>query len=129
MVTLLFSREMERPVRLHVAARDERAKTEDGFGTRERPARTGAIHAVLDEVASSALDDAGGDGEAVADVRAVVHEGAKLLHVARGALEGPDLVEARLEAAHRAQDVCGDLVAATALQKPHQAGRDPSLAV
>jgi hypothetical protein len=39
----------------------QRAQFENGFGSRESPARSGDIHPVLDQMTTSAFDDARGD--------------------------------------------------------------------
>ena len=52
--------EVEGPVGCEVVILAQGAEFEDGFGTFQPPAGAGDVHAVLDEVAAGALDDAGG---------------------------------------------------------------------
>src|SRR5256885_14445858 len=52
------------PVGVEVAVAGQGAEFEDGFGAVEAPAGAGDVHAVGDEVAAGAFDDAGGDGPA-----------------------------------------------------------------
>src|SRR5580658_11328427 len=74
MVASLLLSEVELPVGVEVAGSTYRTEAKDGFGTRERPARSCSAHPVLDEVSACALDDAGRDGEAVAKRVGVVHQ-------------------------------------------------------
>ena len=66
---------MEAPVIVEVAAGAERAQAEHGLGAADGPARAGDVHAVADEVAAGAFDDAGGDGQAVGEVLVVAEVG------------------------------------------------------
>src|SRR6266568_4523121 len=52
------------PVAGPVAVGADGAELEDGFGALGAPPRSGDVHAVFDQVAAGAFDDAGGDGPA-----------------------------------------------------------------
>ena len=58
---VLFLVKVELPVAVEVAVGDQGAKVQDGLGSGQAPAGAGAVHAVVDQVAAGALDDAGGD--------------------------------------------------------------------
>ena len=64
---MLFLVEVVVPVVVEVAVDADCSELEDGFGSVESPAGAGDVHAVFDEVAAGALDDAGGDGPAVGE--------------------------------------------------------------
>src|SRR5262249_48109664 len=49
------------PVLLEVMVADDGAHLEDGLGAVETPAGAGDVHAVLDQVPTGTLDDAGGN--------------------------------------------------------------------
>jgi len=70
-----FLCEVVAPVGVEVAIAAEGSEFEDGFGAGESPAGSGDVHAVLDEVAAGAFDDAGGDGPAVVQRGRVVQVG------------------------------------------------------
>src|SRR5262245_43377143 len=65
---------MEGPVGAPVVGEADGAEVEDGVGAGGGPAHTGLLHAVLDEVAAGALNDAGADGPAACEVQVVAHE-------------------------------------------------------
>jgi hypothetical protein len=58
---LVFLGEVVGPVLVEVSVGDDRAEFEDCFGAGQAPAGAGDVHAVFDEVAAGALDDAGRD--------------------------------------------------------------------
>src|SRR6266487_1986974 len=72
---VLFLGEVVAPVFVEVAVGGDGAEFEDGFGAVQAPAGAGDVHAVFDEVAAGALDDAGGDGPAAAERGGVVEVG------------------------------------------------------
>ena len=55
----MFAVEVKFPVGVEVATRAERAKPEHGLGSTERPAGSGLLHPVFDEVSARSFDDAG----------------------------------------------------------------------
>jgi hypothetical protein len=59
----VFAPLVKLPVLLEVATATQRAKLQDGFGAVEAPARSGDVHAVLDQMAARALDHACRDRE------------------------------------------------------------------
>src|SRR5882757_6104827 len=61
-VAFVFLLEVPGPVGVPVAVGPDGAELEDGFGGFGAPAGAGDVHAVFDQVAAGALDDAGGDG-------------------------------------------------------------------
>ena len=67
-------REVESPVGVEVSGRPQRTQAQDGLGAGQRPAGARAIHSVLHEVPARSLDDAGGDGQSVAERVLVVHQ-------------------------------------------------------
>jgi hypothetical protein len=72
MRALAFLGDMEGPVAIEVAAGVERAQAENGLGADERPAGASTAQAVLDQVAASAFDNAGGNGQSFRKRAAVV---------------------------------------------------------
>ena len=52
---------MERQIACQITADLERAQLEDRFGSRQAPARTGDVHPILDQVPTSAFDNARGN--------------------------------------------------------------------
>ena len=71
MDTVVLLDEMELPVVVEVTAGPERAEAQDRLGAGERPARAGAAHPILHEVAAGPLDDSGRDGQAGPHTRAL----------------------------------------------------------
>ena len=78
--------EVERPVVVEVVVAADGSELEDGFGAVESPAGAGDVHAVLDEVAARALDDAGGDRPALVERGRVVEEVRLVREVGGGAV-------------------------------------------
>ena len=86
-VSLVFAGEVVGPVVGRVAVGADGAEFEDGFGALGAPPGSGDAHAVFDQVAAGAFDDAGGDGPAVGEGGGVVQEGSLGFQVA-GAFSG-----------------------------------------
>ena len=82
MVAVLFLLEVVLPVLVEVSVGVEGAELEDGLGGGCSPAGAGDVHAVLDEVAAGALDDAGEDGPAFGEGGGVVEVGGLGVEVA-----------------------------------------------
>lgn len=61
MHAVVFFEQVVGPVFVEVAAGDEGAQAQGGFGSLQSPAGAGDVHAVLDQVAAGSLDHAGGD--------------------------------------------------------------------
>src|ERR1700730_13706341 len=76
------------PVGVEVAVGLQGAEFEDGFGGLDAPAGAGDVHAVFDQVAAGAFDDAGGDGPAVREGGGVVQPGGFGFQVAGGLVRG-----------------------------------------
>src|SRR6266571_6884082 len=74
-VALSFALEVVGPVGVEVAAGDEGPDLEDGFGAVDGPPGAGDVHAVFDQVAAGAFDDAGGDRPAGGEGFGVVQPG------------------------------------------------------
>ena len=68
-VALVFLVDVVVPVGVVVAVGVEGAQPQDGLGAAQAPAGAGDGHAVVDEVAAGAFDDAGGDGPATGCAR------------------------------------------------------------
>src|ERR1700683_1258601 len=83
-VALVFAVAVVGPVVVEVAVGVEGAEFEDGFGGLGAPAGAGDGHAVFDQVAAGAFDDAGGDGPAVREGGGVVQPGGFGFQVAGG---------------------------------------------
>ena len=66
-VAVVFLGEVVGPVGVEVVVAGQGAEFEDGFGALQAPAGAGDVHAVFDEVAAGAFDDAGGDGPALGE--------------------------------------------------------------
>lgn len=79
---------VEGPVFVEVATGTQRPEPEDGLGTGEGPACTGDVHAVLDEVAAGALDDASGDGEAGGQILVILEMVLEAEQVVGTAIDG-----------------------------------------
>jgi hypothetical protein len=62
---LSFLLEVVLPVVVEITIALDGAEFEDGFGAGEPPAGAGEVYSVLDQMATSAFDDAGGDRPAV----------------------------------------------------------------
>jgi hypothetical protein len=62
------------PVLREVSVADDRSELEDGFGAVQAPAGAGDVHAVLDEMATGALDHAGSNRPAAFERGGVVQE-------------------------------------------------------
>ena len=73
------------PVLVPVVVGEDDAEAEDGFGAVGAPAGAGDVHAVFDQVAAGAFDDAGGDRPAAGQEAGVVQVGGVLVQVADGA--------------------------------------------
>src|ERR1700722_16153055 len=76
------------PVGVVVAVGVQGAEFEDGFGGGDSPAGAGDVHAVFDQVAAGAFDDAAGDGPAVGQGGGVVQPGGLGFQVAGGLVRG-----------------------------------------
>src|SRR6202046_3607734 len=87
-VALVFAVAVVDPVFVEVAVGLEGAEFEDGFGCFGAPAGAGDVHAVFDQVAAGAFDDAGGDGPAVGQGCGVVQPGGLGVEVAGGLFRG-----------------------------------------
>src|SRR3984885_8457987 len=87
-VALVFAVAVVGPVVVEVAVGVEGAEFEDGFGGGDSPAGAGDVHAVFDQVAAGAFDDAGGDGPAVGQGGGVVQPGGLGFQVAGGLFGG-----------------------------------------
>src|ERR1700734_384646 len=83
-VALVFAVAVVGPVVVEVAVGVEGAEFEDGFGGAEAPAGAGDVHAVFDQVAAGAFDDAGGDGPAVGQRGRILQPGGFGFEVAGG---------------------------------------------
>src|SRR4051812_21937748 len=79
---------VEGPVGIPVVGEADGAEVEDGVGAVLGPAHAGLLHAVLDEVAAGALDDAGADRPATLEVPVVAHVGGVAPIVADGGGDG-----------------------------------------
>src|SRR5665811_38647 len=75
MNALVFLGDVVAPVVGEVVVAVDGSQLEDRFGAVEAPAGAGEVHAVLDEVATGAFDDAGGDGPACCERGRVVEVG------------------------------------------------------
>src|ERR1700686_3017575 len=84
MVALVFAVEVVGPVGVEVAVGVQGAEFEDGFGGLDAPAGAGDGHAVFDQVAAGAFDDAGGDGPPGGQRLGVVQPGSLGVEVAGG---------------------------------------------
>src|SRR5260221_1064626 len=91
---LLFLGEVIGPVGVEVAVSGEGAESEDGFGTVEAPTGAGDVHAIFDQVAACAFDDAGGDRPALLQGVGVAEVGALVGEVAGAGISGFALVKA-----------------------------------
>src|ERR1700761_5827859 len=87
-VAVVFAVEVVGPVLVEFAVGQEGAELEDGFGCGGGPAGSGDVHAVLDQVAAGAFDDAGGDGPSVGEGGGVVEAGGFDVEVAGGFFGG-----------------------------------------
>src|ERR1700733_7087211 len=87
-VALVFAVAVVDPVFVEVAVGLEGAEFEDGFGCFGAPAGAGDVHAVFDQGAAGAFDDAGGDGPAVGQGCGVVQPGGLGVEVAGGLFRG-----------------------------------------
>src|SRR5690349_12219778 len=76
------------PVLVPVVVGEDDAEVEDGFGAVGAPAGAGDVHAVFDQVAAGAFDDAGGDRPAGGQGGGVVQVRGLGLEVARGPVRG-----------------------------------------
>src|SRR5215472_13798150 len=83
-VAVVFAVEAVGPVVAEVAVGVQGAEFEDGFGGVGVPAGAGDVHAVFDEVAAGAFDDAGSDGPAAGEGLGVVQVGGFAVEVVRG---------------------------------------------
>jgi len=88
----VFLLEVVCPVLVEVAVAGQGAELEDGFGSGQASAGSGEVHAVLDEVAAGALDDAGGDGPALFQGVRVAQVAAVADQVVRGCVDAFTLV-------------------------------------
>src|ERR1700734_1623205 len=84
-VALVFAVAVVGPVGVVVAVGVQGAEFEDGFGGGDSPAGAGDVHAVFDQVAAGAFDDAAGDGPAGGQGPGVVQVGGLDVEVAGGA--------------------------------------------
>src|SRR5258706_15896683 len=80
------------PVGVEVAVTGQGAEFEDGFGAVEAPAGAGDVHAVFDEVAAGAFDDAGGDGPTGGEGGGVVEVAFLVVEVVGGGVGAGSLV-------------------------------------
>src|SRR5947209_8762562 len=83
-VALVLGADVVVPVGFVVAAGGDGAHPQDGLGSGQAPAGAGDAHAVADEVAAGAFDDAGGDRPSVRERRGVVQVRFLVLQVAGG---------------------------------------------
>src|SRR6266702_4508888 len=83
-VALVFLGDVVVPVGVGVAAGVDGAQPQDGLGSGQAPAGSGDAHAVLDEVAAGAFDDAGGDRPPVRQGLGVVQVGLFGVEVVQG---------------------------------------------
>src|SRR5689334_21189728 len=80
----IFLLDMEGPVGLEVSASTQRSQPEDGLSSLEGPAGAGSSHAILDEVATSALDHTRRDGQPI-DERPIVVQDRRVAEEVSGA--------------------------------------------
>src|SRR5215469_18658205 len=83
-VAFVLAVEVPGPVGVPVAVGEQGADLEDGFGGVDSPAGAGDVHAVFDQVAAGAFDDAGGDGPPGGQGGGVVEPGGFGVEVVRG---------------------------------------------
>ena len=62
-------------IRIPVIIDAHRSQLKDSLGTQSRPAHTGLLHAVLDQMTARAFDDAAADGPASIQAPIIVHIG------------------------------------------------------
>jgi hypothetical protein len=74
MDALVLACEVLAPVLCEVSVADDRSELEDGFGAVQAPAGASDVHAVLDEMATGALDHAGSNRPAAFERGGVVQE-------------------------------------------------------
>lgn len=72
MVPLVFTGLVERPILFKVMAGSECAETKYGLGAGQAPSGAGNVHAVLDQMATRAFDDACRNGESLGKVAVVM---------------------------------------------------------
>src|SRR5262245_8913852 len=123
--------EMELPVGIEVPRGTDSAKAQDGLSAGERPASACAIHAVLDQVAARALDDAGGDWQPVAEGLLVAHQprSRAVGEVAAGLLDRGKGGLIELLACGPPADGAGDVAAAAPGEKREEPIADPAFAL
>src|SRR5450432_4403075 len=83
-----FFTHVQLPVGVEVAVYAKCSQTQHGFGSGEGPACTAAVHSVLDQMATCALDDARRDGQPLLEGLAVAHVAGVVLQVVRGFTNG-----------------------------------------
>src|SRR6266536_1223914 len=91
----MFAFEVKRPVVLEVAIGPDGTQPEHSFRSAQGPAGTRAVHAVFDEISARALDDAGADGQAVAQGSVVVQELAVVDQIPRAVVNALAVVSAQ----------------------------------
>src|ERR1700686_3996612 len=124
MVALVFAVEVVGPVGVEVAVGVQGAEFEDGFGGVGAPAGAGDVHAVFDQVAAGAFNDAGGDGPPAGQGGGVVQVGGLGVEVAGGPGGGLVLGWAEVAGGGIGAQGGGDLSRA-AVQDFGGAGADP----
>ncbi len=83
---------------------------EAGFGPGIRPAHAREFEAIFDQMAASALNDAGSDGPAEVEVGLVIHQGQVPLEVVSGLEQSLALAEGHRLGLSQAAQIDDDLI-------------------